>query len=160
MTRPAYHVTENEQYMKVEAIKVGVLKIICLAVKHHGHTLGAQVAIMQHLQFYEHLAEPMAECLSILANEFDHPQLGDELLREIAAKNFNVQDQKGPRVFARFLVRFAELAPRSILKQFSLLREQMDSEVGNLAIEYTPFKMLKNHSHTQYVLLSSKLLGI
>ncbi|KAG6900284.1 hypothetical protein C0993_000472 [Termitomyces sp. T159_Od127] len=128
MTRPAYHVTENEQYMKVEAIKVGVLKIICLAVKHHGHTLGAQVAIMQHLQFYEHLAEPMAECLSILANEFDYPQLGDELLREIAAKNFNVQDQKGPRVFARFLVRFAELAPRSILKQFSLLREQMDSE--------------------------------
>ncbi|KAG6897024.1 hypothetical protein C0992_004552 [Termitomyces sp. T32_za158] len=128
MTRPAYHVTENEQYMKVEAIKVGVLKIICLAVKHHGHTLGAQVAIMQNLQFYEHLAEPMAECLSILANEFDHPQLGDELLREIAAKNFNGQDQKGPRVFARFLVRFAELAPRSILKQFSLLREQMDSE--------------------------------
>ncbi|KAG5732341.1 Condensin complex subunit 1 [Termitomyces sp. T112] len=128
MTRPAYHITENEQYMKVEAIKVGVLKIICLAVKHHGHTLGAQVAIMQHLQFYEHLAEPMAECLSILANEFDYPQLGDELLREIAGKNFNVQDQKGPRVFARFLVRFAELAPRSILKQFSLLREQMDSE--------------------------------
>ncbi|KAG6901621.1 hypothetical protein C0995_009894 [Termitomyces sp. Mi166 len=128
MTRPAYHVTENEQYMKVEAIKVGVLKIICLAVKHHGHTLGAQVAIMQHLQFYEHLAEPMAECLSILANEFDYPQLGDELLREIAGKNFNGQDQKGPRVFARFLVRFTELAPRSILKQFSLLREQMDSE--------------------------------
>ncbi|KAG6909474.1 hypothetical protein DXG01_017196 [Tephrocybe rancida] len=128
MTRPAYHITESEQYMKSEDIKNGVLKIICLAVKHHGHSMAAQVAIMQNLQFYEHLAEPMADCLAVLANEFDHAQLGDELLREIAAKTFNAQDQKGPRVFARFLVRFAELAPRSILKQLSLLQEQLDSE--------------------------------
>ncbi|KAG6852317.1 hypothetical protein C0991_000953 [Blastosporella zonata] len=130
MTRPAYQITESETYMKVEAIKLGVQKIICLAVKHHGHSIAAQVAIMQHLQFYEHLAEPMAECLSILANEFDHAQLGDEMLREIAGKNFtsNAQDQKGSRVFARFLIKFAEEAPRSILKQMSLLLEQMDSE--------------------------------
>ncbi|KAG6904314.1 hypothetical protein DXG01_011012, partial [Tephrocybe rancida] len=105
-----------------------VLKIICLAVKHHGHSMAAQVAIMQNLQFYEHLAEPMADCITVLANEFDHAQLGDELLREIAVKTFNAQDKKGPRVFARFLVRFVELAPRSILKQLSLLQEQLDSE--------------------------------
>ncbi|KAF5379043.1 hypothetical protein D9615_006036 [Tricholomella constricta] len=128
MTRPAYHVAESEQYMKSNNIKLGVYKIICLAVKHHGHSLAAQITIMQFLQFYEHLPEPMAECLTVLAKEFDHAQLGDELLREIAAKSFNAQDQKGPRVFARFLVKFAELAPRSILKQLSLLLEQLDSE--------------------------------
>ncbi|KAG6829705.1 hypothetical protein H0H92_003740 [Tricholoma furcatifolium] len=134
MTRPAYRIMENEQYMKSEPIKVGVLKVICLAVKHHGHSLAAQVSIMQNLQFYEHLAEPMAECLSILAQEFDHAQLGDEILREIAGKTFNTQDQKGPRVFARFLLRFAELAPRSILKQLSLLLEQMDSEAYSIRV--------------------------
>ncbi|KAG6819862.1 hypothetical protein H0H93_007948, partial [Arthromyces matolae] len=130
MTRPAYRITENEQYMKSDEIKAGVIKIICLAVKHHGHAMGAHVTIMQHLQFFEHLAEPMAECLSVLANEFDHAQLGDEVLREIAGKAFssNMNEQKEPRVFGRFLVKFAELAPRSILKQLSLLLEQLDSE--------------------------------
>ncbi|GLB42214.1 putative regulatory subunit of the condensin complex, a complex required for conversion of interphase chromatin into mitotic-like condense chromosomes [Lyophyllum shimeji] len=128
MTRPAYHVMESEQYMKSNNIKLGVYKIICLAVKHHGHSLAAQITIMQYLQFYEHLPEPMAECLTVLAKEFDHAQLGDEILREIAAKTFNAQDQKGPRVFARFIVKFADMAPRSILKQLSLLLRQLDSE--------------------------------
>ncbi|KAF8069057.1 non-SMC mitotic condensation complex subunit 1-domain-containing protein [Lyophyllum atratum] len=128
MTRPAYHIMESEVYMKVNNIKLGVYKIICLAVKHHGHSLGAQTTIMQYLQFYEHLPEPMAECLTVLAKEFDHAQLGDEILREIAAKTFSAQDQKGPRVFARFIIKFAEMAPRSILKQLSLLLQQLDSE--------------------------------
>lgn len=109
---------------------MGVYKVICLAVKHHGHSLAAHITIMQSLQFYEHLSEPMAECLSVLAKEFDHAQLGDEILREIGAKVFNSQDPKGPRAFARFLVKFAELAPRSIMKQLSLLLGQLDSEVG------------------------------
>ncbi|KAF9457593.1 non-SMC mitotic condensation complex subunit 1-domain-containing protein [Collybia nuda] len=128
LTRPAYHITESEQYMKNEKIRMGVYKVICLAVKHHGHSLAVQITIMQSLQFYEHLSEPMAECLSVLAKEFDHAQLGDEILREIGAKVFNSQDPKGPRAFARFLVKFAELAPRSILKQLSLLLGQLDSE--------------------------------
>lgn len=115
--------------MKQQDIKIGVYKVICLAVKHHGHSLAVQIHITQSLQFYEHLSEPMAECLSILAKEFDHPQLGDEILREIAQKVFNAQDNKGPRAFARFLVKFAELAPRLALKQLSLLSRQLDSEV-------------------------------
>ena len=130
MVRPAYHVTESEQYMKVQDIKLGVYKVICLAVKHHAHSLAVQITIMQSLQFYEHLSEPMAECLTILAKEYDHAQLGDEILREIASKTFNAQDAKGPRAFAKFLTRFAELAPRSILKQLSLLLSQLDSDVG------------------------------
>ncbi|KAI0941851.1 hypothetical protein AcV7_002423 [Taiwanofungus camphoratus] len=128
ITRPVYHITESEQYMKSQPIRLGVYKVICLAVKHHGHALAAQISIMQSLQYYEHLSEPMAECLTILAKEFDHAQLGDEIMREIAAKSFSAQDSKGPRAFSRFLVRFAELAPRSVLKQISLLLSHLDSE--------------------------------
>lgn len=130
ITRPVYHITESEQYMKSQPIRLGVYKVICLAVKHHGHALAAQISIMQSLQYYEHLSEPMAECLTILAKEFDHAQLGDEIMREIAAKSFSAQDSKGPRAFSRFLVRFAELAPRSVLKQISLLLSHLDSEVS------------------------------
>ena len=52
-------------------------------------------------------------------------EVGDRILREIVGKTFNVQDSKGPRAFARFLVKFAELAPCSILKQLSLLLDQL-----------------------------------
>jgi condensin complex subunit 1 len=115
--------------MKIQDIRFGVYKVICLAVKHHGHALAAQTSIMQSLQYCEHLSEPMAECLTYLAKEFDHAQLGDEILREIAGKSFSAQDTKGPRVFSKFLVKFAELAPRSVLKQISLLLQHLESEV-------------------------------
>ncbi|TFY76678.1 hypothetical protein EWM64_g7334 [Hericium alpestre] len=128
ITRPAYHITESETYMKSNEIKMGAYKVICLAVKHHGHALAAQISIMQSLQYYEHLSEPMAECLTVLAKEFDHAQLGDEVLREIAGKAFNAQDTKGPRAFSRFLVKYAECVPRAILKQISLLLAHLDSE--------------------------------
>lgn len=115
--------------MKSQEIRLGVYKCVCLAVKHHGHILGAHIEIMQKLQYYEHLSESMAECLTILSKEFDHSQLCDEILREIAGKTFNAQDTKGPRAFSRFLVRLTELAPRLVLKQISLLLTHLDSEV-------------------------------
>ena len=69
------------------------------------------------------------EIEDILAREFDHSQLGDEILREIAGMNFSTQDNKGPRAFSRFLIRFAELAPRQVFKQLTSLQSQLDSEV-------------------------------
>ena len=117
--------------MKVQRIKMNVFKVICVAVKNHGHALAAQISIMQALQYHEHLSEPMAECLSHLTKDFDHAQLGEEILREIAGKTFNAQDTKGPRAFSRFLVKFCEESPRSVLKQISVLLGHLDSEVGN-----------------------------
>ncbi|KAF8207249.1 non-SMC mitotic condensation complex subunit 1-domain-containing protein [Mycena galopus ATCC 62051] len=134
LTRPAYHITESEVYMKQQDIRLSVYKVICLAVKHHGHALAAQISIIQSLQFSEHLSEPMAECLTILAKEFDHSQLGDEILREIASMNFTGQDNKGPRTFSKFLIKFSELAPRLMLKQMSLLLGQLDSEAYPMRI--------------------------
>ncbi|KAH9972005.1 non-SMC mitotic condensation complex subunit 1 [Lactifluus volemus] len=87
-----------------------------------------QTSIMKSLKYYEHLSESMAECLNVLLREFDHAQLGEEILREIAAKSFNAQDIKGPRNFSRFLTQFAEWAPQAVLKQISLLLLHLDSE--------------------------------
>jgi condensin complex subunit 1 len=118
--------------MKVEGIRLGAEKVICVSVKHHNQILVAHTNIIQNLQFFDHLPEILAECLHNLAVEFAHTQLGDDILREIASKSFNAQDNKGPRNFARFLVKFAEYAPRSLLKQLSLLLNQLDSEVWQM----------------------------
>lgn len=132
ITAPIYRITENEGYMKTEAVRLGVYKTISLAVKHHGHGVSAQISIMQSLQYYDHLSEPMAECLFALATQYDHTQLCDDILRDIAMKSFSAQDTKGPRHFSRFLVKLAQLQPRAVLKQISLLLTHLDSEVGAL----------------------------
>lgn len=48
---------------------------------------------------------------------------------EIADRQFNAQDSKGPRSFSRFLIRLAETSPRLVLKQIVLLQKHLDSEV-------------------------------
>jgi len=129
--------------MKDKAIKTGVYGVICIAVKHHGHAVAAQISIIQSLQYYEHLSEPMAELLSCLAKDFDHAQLGDGVLREIAGMTFSAQDTKGPRAFSRFLVKFSEESPRSVLKQISLLLQHLDSEVRTCLSE--PMSLIEIH---------------
>nr|XP_031863717.1 uncharacterized protein CI109_000969 [Kwoniella shandongensis]KAA5530789.1 hypothetical protein CI109_000969 [Kwoniella shandongensis] len=126
--KPAYQLAESEQYLKSNEIKLGIYKVICLAVKFHGHAFGVQTSIIQNLTYFEHLSEPMAELLAILEKEFDFSQLGEEVLRDVAGKTFAHNDAKGPRSFSKFLVRLAELSPRVVQKQMSLLLAHLDSE--------------------------------
>lgn len=74
-------------------MKMRIFKVLCLAIKHQQHGLGelnlcemtdsiaAQTAIVQNLQYYEHLSDPMAELLQILTEQYDYPYLTDEILR-------------------------------------------------------------------------------
>jgi condensin complex subunit 1 len=82
------------------------------------------------LTYFEHLSEPMAEFLHILADTYDYPQLADEILRELSNKEFNSNDTKGPKSVSQFVVKLSELAPRLVIKQMTLLAKQLDSEVG------------------------------
>lgn len=83
---------------------------------------------MQNLTYFEHLAEPMAEFLHILAEQYDYPQLADEVLRELSNKEFNSNDTRGPKSVSSFIVKLSELAPRLVIKQMTLLAKQLDSE--------------------------------
>ena len=47
--------------------------------------IGAQTSIIQNLSYFEHLAEPMAEFLHILSEQYDYPQLTEEVLRYVLA---------------------------------------------------------------------------
>ncbi|KAJ5152864.1 uncharacterized protein N7482_009342 [Penicillium canariense] len=127
-TRTIYLVLESEQRVKSMAIRMHAFKVLCIAVKHHGHAFGAQTSIVQSLTYFEHLSEPMAEFLHILAEQYDYPQLSDEILKELGNKEFNSNDTRGPKSVSAFIIKLSELAPRLIIKQMTLLAKQLDSE--------------------------------
>ncbi|RGP79011.1 condensin complex subunit 1 [Fusarium longipes] len=128
LTRPVYMVLESEQRVKTTSIRMHCFKVLCIAVKHHGHAYAAQINIIQNLTYFEHLSEPMAEFLHILAETYDYPQLADEVLREISNKEFNSNDTRGPKSVSSFIAKLSELAPRLVIKQMTLLAKQLDSE--------------------------------
>lgn len=72
---------ESESYMKEPPIREAAYKVLCLAVKNHGHAFGAQTSMMQCLQYSEHLADPIAEILTMLKDGYDHVQLTEGILR-------------------------------------------------------------------------------
>ncbi|KAL4864967.1 hypothetical protein BDV12DRAFT_175357 [Aspergillus spectabilis] len=127
-TRSVYLILESEQRVKSMAIRMHAFKVLCIAVKHHGHGFGAQTSIVQSLTYFEHLSEPMAEFLHILAEQYDYPQLSDEILKELGNKEFNSNDTRGPKSVSAFIIKLSELAPRLIIKQMTLLAKQLDSE--------------------------------
>ncbi|KAF4592329.1 Condensin complex subunit 1 [Ophiocordyceps camponoti-floridani] len=128
LTRPVYMVLESEQRVKAVSIRMHCFKVLCVAVKHHGHGYAAQINVVQNLTYFEHLAEPMAEFLHILAETYDYPQLADEVLRELGNKEFNSNDTRGPKSVSAFVTKLSELAPRLVIKQMTMLAKQLDSE--------------------------------
>lgn len=72
----------------------------------------------------------MAEFLHILAEQYDYPQLGEEILRELSNKEFNSNDTRGPKSVSTFMIKLSELAPRLVIKQMTMLAKQLDSEVS------------------------------
>ncbi|TKA78896.1 hypothetical protein B0A49_01661 [Cryomyces minteri] len=127
-TKPVYLVLESETRIKSTAIRMHAFKVLCIAVKHHGHAFGAQTSIIQNLSYFEHLSEPMAEFLHILAEQYDYAQLTEEVLRELSNKEFNSNDAKGPKSVSTFITKISELAPRLVIKQMTLLAKLLDSE--------------------------------
>ncbi|KAH8167606.1 hypothetical protein CIB48_g645 [Xylaria polymorpha] len=132
LTRPVYMLLESEQRVKNTAIRMHAFKVLCIAVKHHGHGYAAQISIVQNLTYFEHLSEPMAEFLHILSEQYDYPQLAEEILREIGNKEFNSNDTKGPKSVSTFIAKLSELVPRLVIKQMTMLAKQLDSESHTL----------------------------
>ncbi|KAL1888375.1 condensin complex non-SMC subunit Cnd1 [Sporothrix stenoceras] len=128
VTRPVYLILESEQRVKSMPIRMHAFKVLCMAVKHHGHAYAAQISIVQNLTYFEHLSEPMAEFLHILSEQYDYEQLANEILVELSNKEFSSNDTRGPKQVSTFVIKLSELAPRLVIKQVASLIKQMDSE--------------------------------
>ncbi|KAJ6443590.1 condensin complex subunit 1 [Purpureocillium lavendulum] len=134
LTRPVYMILESEQRTKATPIRMHCFKVLCMAVKHHGHGYAAQINVIQNLTYFEHLSEPMAEFMHILAETYDYPQLADEVLRELSNKEFNSNDTRGPKSVSAFIAKLSELAPRLVIKQMTMLAKQLDSETQSYTL--------------------------
>ncbi|KAK5957645.1 condensin complex non-SMC subunit Cnd1 [Knufia fluminis] len=132
LTRSVYLIMESEPRMKVISIRMFCFKVLCIAIKHNGHALGAQTSIIQNLTYFEHLSEPMAELLHILSEQYDYAQLSSEVLRELAAKEFSPTDAKGPKAVSLFITKLSELEPRLVGKELGQLAKFLDSEAYTL----------------------------
>lgn len=126
-TRPIYILMENEPRIKVVAVKMYMFKVISMAVKFHGHASAAQSAIVQNLTYFSHLNSMMAELLQILNDQYDHFQLTEDVLREVSNKEFNSNDNNGPKQISLFIVKVSELIPRILLKQMTLVSQLLNN---------------------------------
>lgn len=70
----------------------------------------------------------MAEFLFTLADAYDYPQLTEDVLKDISAKEFSATDLKGPKSISTFLTKISELTPHLVIKQMTLLANLLDSE--------------------------------
>lgn len=102
----------------------------------------------------------MAEFLHILSEQYDYPQLTDEVLRDLSNKEFNNNDTRGPKSVSTFFIKLSELAPRLVIKQMTLLIKQLDSEsytlrcavievCGNLIADLSKQEERNENSKTQ-----------
>lgn len=159
-TKPVYLILESEMRCKNTAIRMHAFKVLCIAVKHHGHAFGAQTSIIQNLSYFEHLSEPMAEFLFILSEQYDYPQLTEEILRELSGKEFNSNDAKGPKSVSTFVTKISELAPRLVIKQMTLLAKLLDSDVSSSRIMKCSTGSLTLYSLTHFAVLLSRSVAI
>ncbi|KAK9457670.1 armadillo-type protein [Dipodascopsis uninucleata] len=127
-TRPCYLLLESEKNVKNTKLKMHIFKVLCMAVKHHGHAFGAQTSLIQCLTYCEHMSEAVAEFLQILYEQYDHSQLSDDILRELSNKEFNSNDTKGPKSVSAFFIKLSEICPRLVIKQMTLLSKHLDCE--------------------------------
>ncbi|EME80988.1 uncharacterized protein MYCFIDRAFT_155217 [Pseudocercospora fijiensis CIRAD86] len=126
-TKPTYLILESETRIKSTAIRMHAYKVLCVAIKHHGQAYSAQTSVIQNLTYFEHLSEPMAEFLHILAEQYDYPQLAEEVMKELSNKEFNESDTKGPKSVSTFVARLSELAPRVVQRQVTYLAKLLES---------------------------------
>jgi len=113
--------------MKSEDIKKVAFKVICLAVKHHGQAVAVQITVMQSLQFYKHLSEPLVDCLIILTKEYDYPQLGDA---KSPARPLVAKTRRGPEPLRDSSRNIEICRSLSAICHEATVQDQLDSEVS------------------------------
>ncbi|KAG0140938.1 hypothetical protein CROQUDRAFT_664491 [Cronartium quercuum f. sp. fusiforme G11] len=127
-TKSVYQILEIKQFSDLSNIRLLAFKIICTAAKSHNQAYNTQTTILQSLQYFDHLSEPMAELVHLLVETRDLNQLANTILIEISKKSFTSQDNKTPKPISKFLIKLTELSPRLISKQIVILQKQLDSD--------------------------------
>lgn len=119
--KPLFSLIEVEAAVKVPSLRLLIQRIIAMSVKYQNQSSSVQNSIMTTLTYFLHLSNFSAELLKLLNDDFDFPQLTEELLREISSRVFNAKDTTGPKAISSFLTKLSELSPQIMLRQMSLV---------------------------------------
>ncbi|CAI4046650.1 hypothetical protein SKDZ_12G3030 [Saccharomyces kudriavzevii ZP591] len=120
-TRPLFVILEIEPVTKVPSVKLFIQRIIAMCVKNHGQSSSIQGSLMTNLTYFLHLSIFNAELLKLLNDEYNYPQLTENILKEISTRVFNAKDTTGPKAISNFLIKLSELSPGIMLRQMNLV---------------------------------------
>ncbi|AMD20112.1 HCL039Wp [Eremothecium sinecaudum] len=144
--KPLYVLIETEPVIKIQSLKFFIMRIIASSVKNHGQLSNVLNLILSSLTYFPHLANFNADLLKVLNDDFGHPQLTEEILRDISNKEFNTRDTTGPKVTSNFLIRLSEILPKVVLRQMTSIVKLLNNSsftlrcavveaCGNIAVD-------------------------
>ncbi|RKP14096.1 armadillo-type protein, partial [Piptocephalis cylindrospora] len=130
ITKATYRILEQPSSLKDAKITAKAYNIVSMCVTRYHHGLGARTTMIQNLQYYEYMSEPMANLLyQITQAQAESPTLSDEVLRHVAGVDFPAQSSSTlPRSFGRFLTHYASLAPKTLSRQMVHIIRLLDVE--------------------------------
>ncbi|CAI4670473.1 BAF_collapsed_G0041510.mRNA.1.CDS.1 [Saccharomyces cerevisiae] len=163
-TRPLFVLLEIEPVTKVSSLKMFIQRILAMCVKNHGQSSSIQSSLMTNLTYFLHLSVFNAELLKLLNDEYNYPQLTEDILKEISTRVFNAKDTTGPKAISNFLIKLSELSPGIMLRQMNLvitllnnssitLRCSVVEACGNIVAELAQDPQTMEHYEQQIAVL-------
>ncbi|AJV59789.1 Ycs4p [Saccharomyces cerevisiae YJM1592] len=163
-TRPLFVLLEIEPVTKVSSLKMFIQRILAMCVKNHDQSSSIQSSLMTNLTYFLHLSVFNAELLKLLNDEYNYPQLTEDILKEISTRVFNAKDTTGPKAISNFLIKLSELSPGIMLRQMNLvitllnnssitLRCSVVEACGNIVAELAQDPQTMEHYKQQIAVL-------
>lgn len=155
--KPIFSFMEMEHIYKNTLLKELLQKILCLLVKLQKEKVSILNLLTENIAYHTFSINFYVNFLNKLYDEYDYPQLTEDVLRAISEKEFNAKDISGPKNVSLFLVKLSEAVPQVMLKQIQLvttllnnssftLRNAVVEACGNIVFNYYRKKAMSNDS--------------
>lgn len=130
VTGCCYKFLENPTSVKNGTTKDLIFNLLGVMVKKYNYGLGISLKIVQLLQHFEHLVQPLAQAVQTFVDEFSIKGVVSEVIREIGRMDPRdlARDTSGTRAYADFLVELAGRVPSQIIPNISVLLCHLDGE--------------------------------
>jgi condensin complex subunit 1 len=137
LVKSAHLLLENQAAVKDSALKRAVLEVLVAAVLKQDAAGPLKTIILQDLNYFEWLAEPLAEFAKLLVERGEacaastvSSQFVRDLLSQLGGHRFAGSGEASGtvRIVAAFLVHTARLVPREVLRNMAELIDQIDCE--------------------------------
>lgn len=128
LVKATHSLLESPLGLKSGPLKKTVMDGWVNAVVRQGFVHGMKTIILQDLNYFEALSEPLAEFVALLSQVDEHSTMVQELLEQIGGHRFKASEAGSVKIISVFLVGLARLAPRDALRSITEFISQMDCE--------------------------------